>query len=857
MKKVEKYTVLPKIPDQLSQLLTIAYNLWWCWNPKAIGLFQMMDPDLWTQVSQNPIKMLASMDYDRLEALSSDEVFTSYMQQVYSDLIKYLAHETWFKRKHADYCGSTIAYFSAEFGFHESVPLYSGGLGILAGDHLKSASDLGLPLMGISLLYRQGYFRQYLNQDGWQMERYDTNDFLNMPLSLIRNPDETPLLVKIDLPGRALFASIWRVQVGRSYLYLLDTDIPENSTDDRVITRQLYGGDLEMRMKQEILLGMGGIKALNLMGVPPSICHLNEGHSAFLALERIRTLMKKTGLSFQVASEFVRFTNNFTTHTPVPAGIDQFPGEMVKKYFNDYCREVGISIEELMALGQEKGSEHKDTFSMAILAINLSAYTNGVSKLHSQVSRNMWQSLYPQIPESEVPISHVTNGIHTQTWYSDEMARLFSRYLGSRWLDDPTDHSMWERVERLPYTELWRGRERLRERLVTFARQRLQQQLTARGVNRIKIDRASQVLNPEALTIGFARRFATYKRAYLLFKDPNRLRKLLSDPKRPVQIILAGKAHPKDNPGKEVIKYIVKIAESEEFRQHILFIEDYDFNVARYLVQGVDIWLNTPRRPMEASGTSGMKVVANGGINFSILDGWWCEAYNSHNGWAIGSGEELIDEDYQDQIESKALYDIMENELIPQFYDRGRDGIPRRWLNKIRESMKSICPVFNTSRMVEEYTEKFYLNQLKNHRIFSDDNYQVSNQVFKDKLRLLENWSQVKITEAKASEKEQFYTGDILTINAQLFLGQLQPDDVKVEIYFGTMDEAGEIVKGDKVTMECQNPDQKGDNHDQYSYKGQIYCAQSGEYGFTIRVLPIIQNVDNTFSLKLINWWEG
>ena len=603
-----------------------------------------------------------------------------------------------------------MAYFSAEFGLHESVPVYSGGLGVLAGDHLKSASDLGIPLVGVGLMYREGYFRQYLNVDGWQQERYPENDFFNLPLISETKPDGTPLLIGVPLPGRDVWIRVWRIEVGRIPLYLLDTNIPQNTAEDRTITARLYGGDHDMRVRQEIVLGIGGIRALRALGKVPAVCHMNEGHSAFCGLERIRTMMEEFSLDFAAAREAVAAGTCFTTHTPVPAGNDVFAPQLIQTYFAGYQPQFKIDWGEFLGLGRQNARDMNEPFCMTVLAIRLSNISNGVSKLHGRVSRNMWKAIWPNLPESEIPIISITNGVHTRTWMAGDFSALYDRYLGGHWEQKPTDHSIWNRVENIPNAELWRTHDRRRERLVVFARKRLRMQLERRGATPSEVARADEVLDPEALTIGFARRFATYKRGTLIFRNLERLTSILGNKERPVQIIFAGKAHPRDHGGKELIAEIIHVCRRPELRRRMVFMEDYDINVARFLVQGVDVWLNNPRRPLEASGTSGMKVCINGGLNLSILDGWWCEGYTGDNGWAIGAGEEYTDNDrtYQDDIESRTLYDLIEQEIVPLYYNRTADGLPRGWINYMKNSIMKCCPVFNTNRMVEEYMRRCY-----------------------------------------------------------------------------------------------------------------------------------------------------
>ncbi len=676
--KLNKYMVSPSVPKELEPLIEITKNFWWCWNQKAVTLLRTIDIDNWDKRDHNPIRVLGESLQERFDAMLQDDAAMMNLAEVYDEFKTYMKQETWYNSldDNQKTKNEKIAYFSFEYGLHESLPNYSGGLGILSGDHLKSASDLGLPLVAVGLLYRKGYFRQYLNADGWQQEYDIENDFFNLALEKVLDKNGETMKVDVDLPGRKVYAQIWKANVGRIELYYLDANIEENSVADRDITAQLYGGNLETRIQQEILLGIGGVKALEKLGIKPTIYHMNEGHSAFLSLERIRQLMENNNLDKNTAREVVYSSNIFTTHTPVPAGNDIFPIDMIQKYFTDYVKHIDMTMDEFIRLGRINPDDQKESFCMTVLALNLSAENNGVSELHGHVSRAMWKDIWKGVPVSELPIDSITNGIHTLSWISFDMQNLLDRYLGPRWRTKPLEYEIWERVQKIPDAELWRTHERRKERLIDFCRDRLKTQITNRGFTKSEIEHADQILSPEALTIGFARRFATYKRGTLLFRDLERLKKIVTNSEKPVQIIFAGKAHPHDNGGKELIRNIAEICRREDFRDHIVFIEDYDINVARYMVQGVDVWLNNPRRPLEASGTSGMKVPPNGGLNFSVLDGWWDEAYDGQNGWPIGNREEYTDLEYQDEVESKALYNVLENEIIPLFYERGRDNIP-------------------------------------------------------------------------------------------------------------------------------------------------------------------------------------
>jgi starch phosphorylase len=849
---IRTFTVLPHLPDRLQSLQKLAYNLWWCWNHDAVALFRRIDEDRYPLLDNSPVKLLSATSQERLDQLTRDEGFLAHLDRVEEAFNHYMTATTWFQETYADVAPEQyrIAYFSAEFGIHESIPVYSGGLGLLAGDHLKAASDLGIPLVGVGLMYREGYLRQYLNVDGWQQERYPENDFFNLPLIPETDKQGQAIVIAVPLPGREVFARVWRIQVGRVPLYLLDTNIARNSPDDRQITARLYGGDHDTRIRQEMILGIGGIRALSAIGKTPTVCHMNEGHSAFCGLERIRVLMEEQHVDFNVAREAVAAGTCFTTHTPVPAGNDIFNIPLVEHYFSQYLPALKIDKQDFLSLGRQNSRDFNESFCMTVLAIRLSNTSNGVSKLHGVVSRKMWKAIWPDLPEAEIPITSITNGVHTRTWMSTEFAQLYERYLGVQWEEKPTDHSVWKRVEHIPNAELWRTHERRRERLVAFARSRLKEQLQRRGAPPSEVARADEVLDPDALTLGFARRFATYKRGTMLFRNMERLAAIINDKDKPVQIIFAGKAHPRDHGGKELIAEIVHLARRPEFRRRVVFLEDYDINVARYLVQGVDIWVNNPRRPLEASGTSGMKVCINGGINLSILDGWWCEAYAGDNGWAIGAGEEYTDLTYQDDIESRALYDLLEQEIVPLFYNRSTDGLPRGWLKVMKRSISTVCPVFNTSRMVQEYMEKCYGPSATRFERLSRDGLKQAAQLARYRRGLAGGWPQVRVEAVEAKGVDPMHVGAKLEVKARVNLGGLSPEDVQVQLFHGAVDNLGEIPQPATALM-SHNGAHDGNT---WLFKGTIACRSSGQHGYAVRVLPKNANLANPFEPGLVCW---
>jgi len=848
--RIHSFRVVPALPERLQGLRDIAYNLLWSWDDDLRVVFSRLDRDLWDSTYQNPVLMLGTIAQERLEALARDESFLSYYDRALERLHAYLREPTWWDRRLGE--RPLVAYFSTEYGLAECLPIYSGGLGVLSAHHLKSASDLGVPLVGVGLLYQQGYFRQYLTSDGWQQESYPVNDFYNLPVQAATGPDGAPVKVDIDLAGRRLLLQVWRVEVGRVPLFLLDTNLPENPPDLQDITDQLYGGDQENRIRQEIVLGIGGLRALRALGLDPVVCHMNEGHSAFLGLERIRVLVKEKGLSFAEALEATRAGGVFTTHTPVPAGFDVFPPELLDKYFGAWLREVGASRAELLSLGRPDGTDDKSGFNMAALALRTSAFANGVSELHGEVSRRLLGPYFPGLPEHEVPVGHVTNGAHTRSCVSRDMAGLFDRYLVSDWSRRPGVAETWEGIDTVPDEELWATHERRRERLVVFARRRLVRQFEQRGASAHDIDRARGVLNTRALTIGFARRFATYKRADLILKDLERLKAILLSAERPVQVIFAGKAHPKDREGKEVLKAVVSACQRDELRRHLVFIDDYDLVVARYLLQGVDLWLNTPRRGMEASGTSGMKVVPNGGLNLSILDGWWCEGYRPEAGWAIGKGEDYADHAYQDTVESSALYDLLENDVVPLFYGRAADGLPRAWIARMKRSMRILTPAFSTNRMLWEYAERYYVPAARCYGRLCADGMAGARQFAGWKAAMRQGWGGVQVESVEDSGPRTRRVGEGFAVGVVVRLGSIEPKDVAVEACFGPLSAAREIQRGRPVALALERS--LGDGRHRYS--GSIPCQRSGMQGFTVRVRPSHPEACELMGVGLVAWWR-
>ncbi len=700
-----------KVPDKIGRITELVYNLWWSWTPEARGLFRRLDYPLWRKTLHNPVQMLQEISPVKLQEAAQDSTFIRHYNKVmmlFDEMLK--NRGTWFHQTYPELSDKTIAYFSFEFGLHSSLPIYSGGLGILSGDHAKEASDLGLPFVGVGFMYPQGYFRQRLPSHGWQEAVYHQLDISQAPVLPMLNGNGHEMRITVNLAGRPVHARIWHVRVGRIPLFLLDTDVDENEPWDRELSARLYAGDSETRIRQEIMLGIGGVRALRALGINPTAWHMNEGHSAFLTLECIREQVKQ-GKSFDEAVAIVKKQSIFTTHTPVPAGHDAFGFHLVEQYFNGFWDELGINRERFLRLGGHE-EEWGMAFNMTVLALNLSGQSNGVSKLHGAVSRQMWQEVWPGKTADEVPISSITNGVHVSTWVAGEIDNVFDKYLGPNWLEDQDTQAIWQRLSEVPDSEMWEVHLLLKRKLMSFLRERARRRWVSGGSDPTQVLTSGTLLDPEALTIGFARRFATYKRATLIFRDLQRLQNILLDTHRPVQIIFAGKAHPADEPGKSLIQHIYNLAKHNQVGGRIAFIEDYDMHMARYLTQGVDVWLNTPRRPREASGTSGMKAAINGIPNLSVLDGWWMEGYNGANGWAIGDERELGNHDIQDESDANAIYQLLEEEIVPLYYDRDRDGIPRGWVEIMRESIRSCAPVFGTRRMIKEYTTNLYVTAM-------------------------------------------------------------------------------------------------------------------------------------------------
>jgi starch phosphorylase len=702
-------TVGLALPARINRLQELAYNLWWSWHRNADWIFYSLDKTLWELTHHNPVKFLQQISPGKLESAASNPAFLRHYDGIMLAFDKSRsAKETWFIEKYPQLTGRTIAYFSAEFGLHISLPIYSGGLGILAGDHCKEASDIGLPLVGVGFVYPQGYFQQRITAEGRQEAIYERFNYNEAPMESVISRESDGGLLALNLDERIIYVAVWRVRLGSISLYLMDTDVEENEPWDRELSARLYGGDQETRIRQEMVLGIGGVRMLERLGIRPVVFHANEGHAAFMMLERTRTLVQG-GMVFDEAIEHVRSTTVFTTHTPVPAGHDAFPFHLVEKHFANYWDSLGLNREQFLALGEYPDPYGGMQFNMTALALRLSGLRNAVSKMHGNVSRSMWHSMWPDVTEDEVPISSITNGVHVPTWIAPEMDRLYSKYLGHDWREHHDDPTLWERIEDIPDEELWHVHVQIKHRLLNFMRERARR-AWINDAGPIRVLTAGTLLNPDALTIGFARRFATYKRAMLILRNIECLKRILHDEWKPVQIIFAGKAHPADTPGRNLIDEIYRFARDHNLAGRIAFVENYDVHVAKYLVRGVDVWLNNPRPPLEASGTSGQKAALNGVPHMSILDGWWYEGYQGTNGWAIDPAvPEGVDDYYRDEADAETLYRVLEDEVVPLYFERDSDGIPRRWVQVVKEAIRTAAPVFSARRMVKEYTEDMYV----------------------------------------------------------------------------------------------------------------------------------------------------
>ncbi len=836
MKAIRRFTVRTVLPEPLAALGELAINLRWSWHPESEDLFASVDPDTWEAVGHDPVRLLGSVPTERLAALAEDRKFRRRLQDAADDLHEYLTGRRWYQS--LTDAPASIAYFSPEFGITAALPQYSGGLGILAGDHLKTASDLGVPIIGVGLLYRRGYFKQSLSREGWQQERYPLYDPNELALTLLRERDGTPARVVIGLPGgRDLAAHIWKAQVGRVPLLLLDSDIEDNAQSEREVTDRLYGGGSEHRLHQEMLLGIGGVRALRaftrITGAPaPEVFHTNEGHAGFLGLERIREYVEQ-GLSFDAALEATRAGTVFTTHTPVPAGIDRFGMDLIEQHFGGQISAPGVPFDRVAALGAETypGGD-PNCFNMAVMGLRLAQRANGVSLLHGQVSRGMFSGLWPGFDADEVPIGSITNGVHGPTWVAREVYELAAREIGQKKVEEGR---AWDHVDKVSDSQIWELRRSLRLKLVEEARRRLMESWTQRGASEAELGWVPGVLDPDVLTIGFARRVPSYKRLTLMLREPERLKRLLLHPERPIQLVIAGKAHPADDSGKALVQELVRFTDDPEVRHRIVFLPDYDIAMAQTLYPGCDIWLNNPLRPLEACGTSGMKAALNGCLNLSILDGWWDEWYDGENGWAIPTADGVEDPERRDDLEAAALYDLIENKVAPRFYERGRAGLPVRWLEMVRHTLQSLGPKVQAARMVRDYVVDLYTPAAAASQAVCDQDFAGARRLAEWKAQVRAAWPGVYVDHVESSgASDTPEIGSTISLRAFVRLGSLSPDDVDVQAVYGPVDDADVLTSMSTLSLKAVEQDEAG----RYRYEGTLDLDRTGPIGYTVRVLP-------------------
>jgi glycogen phosphorylase len=837
-----KIIVESHIPETLTPLRELSKNLWWVWNTGARELFSYISPEIWEMCAHNPILMLDEVNYKRFQQLENDEVFMAKMQKVYGDFSQYM-------NERQNPGNPRISYFSMEYGFHDSLKIYSGGLGMLAGDYLKEASDMKVNLTAVGLLYRYGYFKQILNLHGEQMASYEFQDFSKIPVQPVLDANGDWVSISVDFPGRKLIARIWLVHIGSIKLYLLDADLPDNQEQDRFVTHHLYGGDNENRLKQEILLGIGGIRALNKLGVEADIYHCNEGHSAFLSLERMSYIMEKYGLNFSEAKEVVRTSTVFTTHTPVPAGHDSFHHDLFKYYMTDYPKKLGLDWDEFELLG--KANQNESNFNMSYLACNLSQGINGVSKLHGEVSKTVLKSLYQGYLEEELEIGYVTNGVHYNSWTAEEWKKIHKEYLGNEFPKNQLDFDVWKKIYEVPDNKIWELRKTLRARLINYIKQRFSDTWIKRNENPQLITEVLGKLDPNALTIGFARRFATYKRGYLLFRNLERLSAIVNNPSKPVQFIFAGKAHPADKAGQDLIKYIVEISKRPDFRGKILFLQNYDINLAKMLVQGVDVWLNTPTRPLEASGTSGQKGAMNGTLHFSVLDGWWVEGYRKNAGWALSAERTYDVQDFQDELDAETIYTILEQEIVKSFYQRNKEDIPMEWISYIKNTIAQVAPNFTTGRMMQDYHNRYYLPQFDRIKKITQDDFKWAKELAAWKLHVSSIWNTIEI------KKAEFADG----MNNVMKIGKEYPVRVEIDLKGLNCNEVGlELLVTENGTEEGSSIVETV-NLEKSNCEGTVCCftlnykpVHPGSLNYGFRLYPKNEGLPHRQDFKFVKW---
>lgn len=846
-----RITVNPQLPKEISKLSEIANNLWWSWNSEYLKLLKQIDRDLWESVGKNPVKFLKLVSQERLEKASKNQEFLKQYNIVANNFENYMnSKNTWFSKNYPKNENDLIAYFSAEYGLDETIPIYSGGLGILSGDHLKSASDLGLPFVAVGMLYKEGYFIQKLNKYGEQENNYIKADLNNLPIEAVKDSEGKDLKITVDYPERKLYLKVWKINVGRIKLYLMDSDIDENSEEDKKVTLQLYGGDQDMRIKQEIVLGMGGVKLLKTLGLNPTVYHMNEGHSSFLTLELIKDLMEEKKISFEMAKDITTSKTVFTTHTPVPAGNDIFPLDLVEKYFKEFWPKIGLSREEFLKLGMKPTEKLDNGFNMGILALKNAGKKNGVSKLHGAVSRELFGEVWPNIAANESPIGYVTNGIHTCSWLAQNLKELYNEYLIPYWQDNMQKDDVWKQIKDIPNERLWNEHQARKMKMLKMVKENTTERLKRVGIPYEEIKEITSKINPNALTIGFARRFATYKRATLIFKDLERITQILNDSERPIQLIFAGKAHPLDKVGQDLIKYINELAMKPQFKGKIFVLENYNIGMSRYLISGCDVWLNNPRRPMEASGTSGQKASVNGVINFSVLDGWWAEGYDQTNGWTIGTNAEFTSYEEQDLADSESLYNTLENKIIPLYYENREENIPNNWVEIMKNSIITTGGKYSTQRMVIDYTNKMYMPLCNLYNTYYSNLESVA-EYSEWKSELNKAWSNIEIKQLNNLSDIAMDAGNKINVECEVKLPNINVENVEAQVYYGKIAENGMVDNIEIIPMKLKA---KNEAEKVYTFEAKIELTTGGDYGYTFRVMPKHEMLLESSDLNLIKW---
>ena len=852
-----KIVVNPQLPKNINRLQEIAGNLWWSWNTEFLRLLKSMDNDLWETVDKNPIKFLKRVSQERIERASNDEKFVKEYNKVVKNFDDYMnSKDTWFNKNYPENKKDLIAYFSAEYGLDQIIPTYSGGLGILSGDHLKSASDMGIPLVGIGLLYKNGYFNQKIEGYGIQKSEYIDIDVDNLPITPVKDENGEDLILYVRFLRKKVYIKVWQINVGRIKLYLLDSDLEQNSNEDREITLKLYGGDQEMRIRQEIILGMTGVNLLKTLGLNPTIYHMNEGHSAFLTIELMKDIIEQKKVSFEVAKDITSAKTVFTTHTPVPAGNDIFPLDLVEKYFKGYWERLGIDREEFLKLGMPPCDELQSGFNMGILALKIAGKKNGVSKLHGEVSRELFADVWPNIAANESPITYVTNGIHTCSWLAPKLKDLFNEYLSTPtnpyWQDRIYLDETWKKIQNVPNERLWEAHKERKSKLIEIIKQNTTDRLRRAGVSYDEIREVVSEINPNDLIIGFARRFATYKRATLIFNDLERITEILNNKERPVRLVFAGKAHPADKEGQDLIRHIHELSLKPQFKGKIFLLENYNIAMSRYLVSGVDVWLNTPRRPMEASGTSGQKAAVNGVPNFSVLDGWWAEGYDQTNGWSIGTNQEYSSYTEQDLADSQSIYKTLETKIIPMFYERNEKGYSDSWLEMMKRSIITSGGKYSTARMLKDYTENLYMPLINiTNKYYSDLGRATQYTTWKKEL--YSNWDNITIEQENNAENVTIDAGDSIEVKCKVTIPNLDEEDIKVEVYCGKVSDDGRVEDVIIVPMKLDK-DGVEEEYKRYTYTAKLSIATGGNYGYTFRVMPKNEMLLDSENLNLVKW---